>query len=94
MPLAARVGLDIVGAGGVILGPGAPTVLVNMLPQSTIFDAVAPHVPCPVIPIHCAATLVSGSLTVISQGLPATRLGDLASCGDSIVTGSINVIKG
>lgn len=57
---AARVGLDI--AGGIILGPGNPTVLVNGFPISLIGDAVAGHGDSP----HNSPNMTVGSNNVFS----------------------------
>ena len=85
MPAVARVGVD--SAGGVITGPGESTVLVNGSPVSLIGDAVASHGTSP----HDSATIVSGSSTVRAGGVGVVRVGDSASCGDTVSGGSGNV---
>ena len=87
MSAAAIVGRSI--AGGVIIGPGAPTVLVNGSPVSTLGDAVTPHGEPP----HAAAKIITSSKTVFAQGKGIVRAGDKASCGHSVVSGS-NVFVG
>ena len=71
--------------------------------QSTVFansnaiiidgDGVAPHVPCPVVPVHCAATMSAGSNNVFIGGTAVVNAGDSASCGHTS-TGSGNVFVG
>ena len=57
---ASRVGQD--SAGGLILGPGEPTVLVNGFPISLRGDAVAGHGDSP----HNAPTMTGGSNNVFA----------------------------
>lgn len=93
MPSVARVGVDKVGGivtGGVITGPGKPTVRINGSPVSVIGDNVAPHGAGP----HANATIVQGSSTVFAGGIGIARLGDLASCGHTVDSGSPNVSAG
>lgn len=74
-----------VGSGGVILSPGANTVLIGSLPaaritdQATCADSAFPH-PVTVAPI------VTGSSTVLIQGLGAARTTDTTS-HPCIITG-------
>ena len=85
---------DINNAGGAITGPGTPTVLTNGIPTSVIFDGVSPHAPCPRIPSHCAAVVVGGSGTVLSEGRPVVFVGAPDSCGHIRATGSPTVLVG
>jgi uncharacterized Zn-binding protein involved in type VI secretion len=87
MPGVSRVGVD--SAGGTILGPGVPSVVVNGSPVSIIGDAVAGHGDQP----HASPTMVAGSGTVIAGGIGIVRAGDAASCGDT-ASGSSDVIAG
>ena len=87
MPAAAIVGKSV--AGGVITGPGAPTVLVNGSPVSTLGDTVTPHGDPP----HSSATIIKSSTTVFANGRGIVRAGDKASCGHSVVSGT-NVFVG
>jgi uncharacterized Zn-binding protein involved in type VI secretion len=91
MPAKARVGIDTVG-GGLIIGPGCTTVMVEGAPASIIGDAVAPHEPFE--GEHLTATLVEGSATVYAEGRPVVRLGDAASCGHFVETGALTVEVG
>jgi uncharacterized Zn-binding protein involved in type VI secretion len=52
--------------GDLIVGPGAPTVLILDLPASCMGDAVAGAV--------CDGVVVMGSPTVIAEGRPMTRM--------------------
>ncbi len=82
MPGIARVGQDL--AGGFILGPGSPRVIVDGSPASVIGDAVAGHGPTP----HSGAVMIVGSFRVTAGGIPLCRRGDTASCGDAASPGS------
>ncbi len=76
---AARIG-DMTAHGGVIVGPGAPTVLICGMPAARVSDmqtcplvtGVVPHVGGPILP--------PGSSTVLISGLPAARVGDITQC--------------
>lgn len=84
---AARVTTDV-ATKGLILGPGAPSVLVNGKPISTVFDKVAPHGKPP----HTGPVIITGSSTVFAEGKPVTRKNtSKASCGHQVSTGSPNV---
>lgn len=84
----ARVTTDVVGRG-LILGPGAPSVLVNGKPISTVGDKVAPHGKPP----HTSPTIITGSNSVFAEGKPVARqYSSKATCGHPVVTGSSNVI--
>lgn len=90
MPGAARVGVDQV-SGGLVTGPGIPTVLINGAPASVVGDAVAAHGEAP----HTAPTITTGSTSVIIGGKNATvQAISTASCAHKVSTGSENVIIG
>lgn len=85
MPGIARVGLDNAG-GGVIVGPGAPTVLADgsivsccsaAIPGDTVFThGEAPHV---------GAIIVTGSTSVFADGRPvAMHQFSTVSCGHTV----------
>lgn len=82
-----RVGVD--SAGGIITGPGAPTVKINGATCSVHGDAVAGHGSGP----HAAPTMIATSTTVKAEGKAVVRQGDLATCGH-VATGSANVLAG
>lgn len=74
---------------GVILGPGATTVLIEGSPASTVLDTVAPHGEPP----HTNPVIVTGAATVLAQGKPLTVLGtSIATCGHPATTGSFTVL--
>jgi uncharacterized Zn-binding protein involved in type VI secretion len=95
MPPAARVG-DVTAHGGVIVGPGAPNVLIGGLPAALVGDMhacplidAAPHVGGPILP--------PGALTVLISGRPAAAMGGLCTCTgppDTILLGAMNVLVG
>jgi len=87
MPGVSRVGVD--SAGGIITGPGVPSVIVNGAVISIIGDNVAGHGLGP----HAGPTMVGGSSTVVAGGIGVVRAGDPASCGDT-ASGSSDVIAG
>lgn len=91
MPAVARVGVDTVN-GGVITGPGAPSVLTNGSATSVLGDAVAPH--APFTPPHLTATIVTASGTVNAEGKGVVRQGDSASCGHTVDSGSSDTNAG
>lgn len=73
--------------GGPVVGPGAPTVLLEHLPGCVLGDACA-----------CAAgppdAVVVASATVLYEGKPAVRVGDATAHGGVVVAGSGTVIVG
>lgn len=88
MPAVSRVGVDTVSGVAVITGPGAPTVFVNDLPISTVFDTVSAHGEPP----HTTPIIVTGSPTVYAVELPITlQAVSIASCGHPVATGSPTV---
>jgi uncharacterized Zn-binding protein involved in type VI secretion len=93
---AARLG-DMTAHGGVITGPGCPTVLIGGMPAARVGDmhtcpmvsGVVPHVGGPILP--------PGSVTVLIGGMPAARQGDMATCAggpDVIAMGCPTVLIG
>ncbi|HBN77334.1 PAAR domain-containing protein [Rubinisphaera italica] len=63
--------------GGPIVGPGAATVLIGMLPASILGDMAT----C----VGPPDSLVKGSATVMIMNKPAVRLGDTTAHGGVIV---------
>ena len=95
---AARVG-DSTAHGGVISGPGCPTVLIGGMPAATMGDMhvcsmVTPGTP----PIpHVGGPITLGSTGVFIGGKPAARMGDIAVCvgpPSSIILGCMTVLIG
>ena len=72
--------------GGPVLPPGAPTVLINMMPAATVTNLCT----C----VGPPDAIVKGSTSVMINYKPAARVGDTTSHGGAIVTGSPNVIIG
>lgn len=90
MPGISRVNTD--SAGGIIAGPGVPTVRVNGSIISVVGDSVTPHPPAPG-PHFAGPVMVGKSSTVRAGGKGVVRAGDLASCGHG-ASGSSNVFAG
>jgi uncharacterized Zn-binding protein involved in type VI secretion len=98
MPLAARItdmhvcpmqtpGLPpIPHVGGPIVGPGAPTVLIGMLPASVVGDTC--------VCVGPPDSVVKGSATVMICGKPAVRMGDTTAHGGNIAMGMPTVMIG
>ena len=99
---AARVG-DTTVHGGVITGPGCPTVLIGGMPAARMGDmhtcplaSPPPPPPAPPTP-HVGGPIAKGSATVLIGNMPAARMGDMATCTgppDSIVVGCMTVLIG
>lgn len=90
MPPAARVS-DVSNHGGILTGPGIPTVLVGGLPAAVAGDL---HV-CPLPPPGHAPTVSPfpmGSASVQVGGRPALRVGDVCLCGASAAVGLPTVL--
>ena len=78
MPLAARVG-DPTSHGSVPLGPGPGSANV-MIGKKPAWRATADSHACPLSDgpkPHVGGTVAKGSLTVMINGLPAARQGDM-----------------
>ena len=85
MPPAARI-LDPPGQPGMILGPGAPSVLIGGQPAACLGDMCTCTGP--------PDTIISGSSTVMIGGKPAARMGDSTAHGGTIIIGLPTVIIG
>jgi uncharacterized Zn-binding protein involved in type VI secretion len=92
---AARVG-DSTAHGGVITGPGCPTVLIGDMPAACLGDM---HT-CPMVDSgkpHVGGPITKGSATVLIGNKPAARLGDMATCvgpPSTIILGCLTVLIG
>jgi uncharacterized Zn-binding protein involved in type VI secretion len=78
MPAAARVG-DATQHGGVITGPGCPTVLIGGQLAARAGDLQA----CPAVDglkPHVGGSVGAGSASVLIGGLGAARVGDPTLC--------------
>jgi uncharacterized Zn-binding protein involved in type VI secretion len=92
MPSAARV-TDISNHGGIIAGPGVPTVLIGGKPAAVMGDQ---HI-CALPPSGHQPTVSPfpiGSTTVLIGGKPALRTSDACICGAMAVVGDPTVIIG
>jgi uncharacterized Zn-binding protein involved in type VI secretion len=72
--------------GGPISGPCVPTVLIGGLPASHVTDMC--------VCVGPPDTIVKGSATVLTQSLPAVRIGDMTAHGGNIVLGFPTVLIG
>lgn len=77
-----RVGLDI--AGGPLMTPLVPNVLVNGKPIAVVGTPITPHGKFP----HSGAVMAKGSPNVFAGGKPVCGTTDLASCGHPLVSTS------
>lgn len=73
---------DPTAHGGLIVGPGVPTVLIGKLPAATMGDNhICPMMTPGVPPIpHVGGPILLGSTGVFIGGKPAARMGDMAVC--------------
>jgi uncharacterized Zn-binding protein involved in type VI secretion len=70
--------------GGVIAGPGCPTVLIANMPAATIGDSL--------VCVGPPGAIAMGSPTVLVGNKPAARLGDSTAHGGSLVMGAPTVL--
>ena len=87
---------DPCGHGGTIVGPGAPTVLINNQPAAVVGDmhtcpAVTGTVP------HVGGPITMGANTILIMGKPAARVTSQCTCTgppDVIALGEPTVLYG
>lgn len=91
MANAARVG-DATTHGGVITGPGVPTVMIGGLPAAVLGDLHSCPIPMP--PHVPPGPFLAGSTSVLIGGRPALRTTDVCLCGAMAVAGCPTVIIG
>ncbi len=72
--------------GGPIAAPGAPTVLIGMLPAAVVGDMC--------VCVGPPDTIAMGSTSVMIGGKPAARMGDTTAHGGKIVIGCPTVMIG
>lgn len=92
MPPAVRVG-DASTHGGVVTGPGVPTVLIGGMPAAVAGDM---HT-CPLPPpahVPTVSPFPIGSVTVLVGGKPLLRTTDACLCGAMAAVGAPTVIVG
>jgi uncharacterized Zn-binding protein involved in type VI secretion len=75
--------------GGMIMGPGSPTVIIGNMPAAR---ALADMCLCP--PMPPPVPIVMGSPTVMINNMMAARMGDPHAHGGTIVMGFPTVIIG
>lgn len=92
MPPAARI-LDVTNHGGIVMGPGTPTVLVGGMPAAVATDQHVCSLP-PVAHPLTVSPFPMGSGTVMIGGKPALRTTDTAVCGAMPVVGAPTVLIG
>lgn len=78
--------------GGLIVGPGAPTVIVENTPISTVGDGIATHGEAPHTSGSSLVTL--GSSTVKAENKFVSIAPGVVSCGHTLSPGSTTVITG
>jgi uncharacterized Zn-binding protein involved in type VI secretion len=84
---------DILGMGGILLGPVSSDVTVNGRPVALQGCAYSPHPPCsPKSPMHCFGVVVGGGGKVTVNGQSPLTKGSTGTCGDSVKTASSDVI--
>lgn len=86
MPAAACVG-DPSNHGGIITGPGVPTVMIGGKPAAVMGDMHACALPPPGH-VPTVSPFPMGSATVMIGGKPALRVGDSCLCGASALLGN------
>ncbi len=82
-PMQTPAPVPIPHVGGPIVGPGAPTVLIDGFPASVVGDEL--------ICVGPPDVIVKGSMTVMIEGRPAARMGDETAHGGTILVGAPNV---
>lgn len=92
MPNAVRVG-DVSTHGGVIIGPGVPTVMIGGMPAAVVGDIHVCSLP-PVSHQPTVSVFPAGSATVLIGGRPALRTTDACICGAMAAIGSPTVMIG
>lgn len=88
----ARVG-DIVGRGGILVGPFSPDVTVNGRPVALEGCVWTPHPPCnPYDLTHCFGVVLSVPSGVTVNGVPPITKGAISTCKDPVLTASNDVM--
>lgn len=72
--------------GGPIVSPGAPTVMIAMMPAATLGSMC--------VCVGPPSSVIKGSATVMLSSKPAARLGDNTAHGGVIVLGAPTVLIG
>ncbi len=80
-----------------ILGMGSPNVLTNLRPAARAvldFAAGCTGIPINHFPMPVPVPLAEGSSTVLINGMPASRLKSMLTCGAHMKSGSTDVVIG
>lgn len=89
MPSAVRV-QDQTNHAGIIIGPGAATVLIAGKPAAVAFDIHKCNLPPDTHPLT-SSPFPKGSTTVLIEGRQAIRAGDACVCGAVVLGGESSV---
>ena len=81
---------DLNVGGGAVMFAKAVSVISGGLPVATTGDPVSPHGKPP----HASPVTGPGSPTVLAQGIPVNRTGDIDTCGHPRATGNPSVLIG
>jgi uncharacterized Zn-binding protein involved in type VI secretion len=92
MPPAAKI-CDVTTHGGIIIGPGIPTVLIEGMPAAVASDNHVCAIP-PIVHLPTVSPFPMGSATVLIGGKPALRVGDVCICGATSAVGAPTVLIG
>lgn len=84
---------DMVGRGGLLVGPYSSDVFVNGRPVALQGCLVTPHPPCPApkMQMHCIAVMGAIPAGVEVNGRTPITRGSVASCLDPLLTASSDV---
>ncbi len=90
---------DNTAHGGLITGPGVPTVMIGKKPAATLGDMHTCPMATPATPPipHVGGPIILGSTGVFIGKKPAARMGDMAVCvgpPSTIILGAVNVLIG
>lgn len=81
-------------ASGIVTSENQDFVFVDGALALVVGDPVAPHPPCPLVPIHCTAVMAEGSSFVTINGIPVCVTNDLATCGHALTgTSHVQIIE-
>lgn len=91
---AVRVG-DQTVHGGVVTGPGCPTVMINSMPAACMGDMQACPMVSGTVP-HASTPIMMGVPVVVIGGKPAATVGDIFGppCAGTVAVGSPDVVIG
>ena len=92
MPPGARVG-ETTTHGGIVVGPGASSVLLENMPAAVATDNHVCALPPDSHPLT-ASIFPSGSGTVFIENKPALRTTDTCICGAMVAVGATTVLIG